>query len=156
MVFPSPSTLQNAICWLASPSLLVCSPANPTPNLHFTPRETRSRHQGFAPAGTASRRFGLYALHSKFASTLPLFASDDMLGALVLGPDRAREWKQIVPLLEARGLPQVDQLMGGRYVPAVRAFFDHQHGLDRSGAPPLSPDGVEDFAGWRGKQKRRA
>jgi hypothetical protein len=88
--------------------------------------------------------------------SVPLFATDDILGATLLGADRVQEWRQIAPLLEARGLPKVDQLMGGRYVPAVRAFFDHQYGLDRGGAPPLAPDGAEDFDKWRLKQKRRS
>jgi hypothetical protein len=78
------------------------------------------------------------------------------LGAALLGPDRVAEFRQMVPLLEPRGFPKIDQLMGGRYVPAVRAFFDHQYGLDRDTAPPLAPDGTEDFEGWRAKQKRRA
>ncbi len=80
--------------------------------------------------------------------TLPLFATDDVIGAALLGVERAREWPQIAPLLEARGLPKIDQLMGGRYIPAVRAFFDHLYGLDHGGDVPLAPDGVEDFSGW--------
>jgi hypothetical protein len=88
-------------------------------------------------------------------SALPLFASDDVLGAALLGPDRVAEFKQMVPLLEARLFPKIDQLMGGRYVPAVKAFFDHQYGLDHGGGPPLAPDGVEDFDGCK-KQKRPA
>lgn len=86
---------------------------------------------------------------------MPLFASDDLLSGALLGADRIREWQQIAPLLEARGLPKVDQLMGGRYTPAVRAFFDHEYGLDY-GNLPLAPDGVEDFAGWKQKQKHRS
>jgi hypothetical protein len=73
----------------------------------------------------------------------PLFAIDDVIGAALLGPDRETEFEQIAPLLEARGTPKADELMGGRYVPGVRAFFDHQYGLDRGGAVPLAPDGVE-------------
>jgi hypothetical protein len=86
---------------------------------------------------------------------LPLFATDDVIGAALLGPKRVQEWRQIAPLLEARGLPKIDPLMGGRYVPAVRAYFDHQYGLDRGGGVPLAPDGVEDFQGWKQKQKHR-
>jgi len=88
--------------------------------------------------------------------SLPLFATDDVIGAALLGADRVQEWRQMVPLLEARGFPKIDALMGGRYTPAVRAYFDHQYGLDRdrSGDVPLAPDGVEDFAAW--KQKRRS
>jgi hypothetical protein len=87
---------------------------------------------------------------------LPLFATDAVLGAALLGDDRVQEWRQMVPLLEAHGLPKVDHLMGGRYVRAVVAFFDHRYGLDRSDDAPLVPDGVEDFDGWRKRQKRRA
>ncbi|MGO8923244.1 MAG: hypothetical protein ACLQF4_09925 [Xanthobacteraceae bacterium] len=87
---------------------------------------------------------------------LPLFADDALIGVALLGPGRAREWDKIAELLETRGLPKIDTLMGGRYVRAVVAFFDHQYGLDHSGAPPLAPDGAEDFATWRGKHKRRA
>jgi hypothetical protein len=50
---------------------------------------------------------------------LPLFATDDLIGGALLGADRVQEWRQIAPLLETRGLPKVDQVMGGRYVPAV-------------------------------------
>jgi hypothetical protein len=88
-------------------------------------------------------------------STLLLFVSDDMLGAALLGADRVKEFRQMLPLLETHGFPKIDQLMGGRYVPAVQAYFDHQYGLDRGGPPPLAPDGVEDFARWK-KQKRPA
>jgi len=87
---------------------------------------------------------------------LALFATDEIVGVLLLGPERWQEWRQIAPLLEARGLPKVDPLMGGRYLPAVIGFFDHLYGLDRGGGPPLAPDGVEDFDGWRERQKRRA
>ena len=87
--------------------------------------------------------------------SLPLFATDDIIGAALLGADRVQEWRQMAQLLEARGLPKVDQLMGGRYVPAIRAFFDHQYGLDRFSDAPLMPDGIEDFDGWKQKQKRR-
>lgn len=80
---------------------------------------------------------------------LPLFATDDVLGAALLGADRVQEWRQIAPLLETRGLPKVDKLMGGRYVRAVVAYFDHQYGLDHGGDPPLAPDGVEDFEKWK-------
>jgi hypothetical protein len=87
--------------------------------------------------------------------SLPLFATDDAIGAALLGPKRVAEFKQIVPLLEARGLPKVDQMLGGRYTRAVVAFFDHQYGLDRGGDVPLAPDGPEHFDKWR-KQKHRS
>jgi hypothetical protein len=80
---------------------------------------------------------------------LPLFATDDLIGTALLGADRVQEWRQIAPLLETRGLPKVDHVMGGRYVPAVVAYFNHQYGLDHGGNVPLAPDGVEK---WK-KQK---
>ena len=89
--------------------------------------------------------------------SLPLFATDEIIGAALLGPDRVQEWRQMVPLLESRGLPKVDQLMGGRYVRAVINFFDREYGLGRDdGAPPLAPDGVENLDAWKQKQKRRS
>jgi hypothetical protein len=85
---------------------------------------------------------------------LPLFAEDSLIGAAVFGCGRACEWSSIASLLERRGLPKIDELMGGRYVPAVRAFFDHLYGLERS-APPLAPDGTEGFEKWKEKRKHR-
>jgi hypothetical protein len=64
--------------------------------------------------------------------SLPLFATDDVIGAALLGEDGVQEWRQVAQFLETRGLPKIDQLMGGRYVPAVRAFFDHLYGLDNN------------------------
>jgi hypothetical protein len=85
---------------------------------------------------------------------LPLFADDSLIGHALFGPNRAGAWPAIASLLEGRGLPKIDGLMGGRYVPAVRAFFDNMYGLDRN-APPLAPDGLEDFQRWNEKRKRR-
>ena len=83
---------------------------------------------------------------------LPLFADDSSIGAALFGSDRAGDWPPIASLLETRGLPKIDALMGGRYVPAVRAFFDRDYGL--SSTAPLAPDGTEDLGAW--KRKRRA
>ena len=87
--------------------------------------------------------------------SLPLFAPDSVLGAALLGPDRVQEWRQIAQMLEARGLPKVDPVMGGRYVRAVIAFFDRLYGLDRGTAAAFAPDGIEDFGSWK-RQKRPA
>ena len=86
---------------------------------------------------------------------LPLFADDQAIGAALLGAKRAGEWASLAPLLEARGLPKIDHLHGGRYTPAVKAFYDNQSGL--SGARPTSPDGVEDLNAWKTRRpKHRA
>jgi hypothetical protein len=85
---------------------------------------------------------------------LPWFATDEVIGAALLGPNRVREWVAMTPLLEKKGLPRIDPLMHGRYVPAVRAFFDHLYGLDRDAASvPLAPDGVEDFNAWKNRNR---
>ena len=60
---------------------------------------------------------------------LPLFATDDELGMALLGRARSAIWRTLVPSFEREGLPKKDPQMGGRYVPAVKAFFDRQYGL---------------------------
>jgi hypothetical protein len=60
---------------------------------------------------------------------LPLFATDDELGVALLGRARSAVWRSLAPLFEREGLPRSDPQMGGRYVPAVKAFFDRQYGL---------------------------
>lgn len=98
-------------------------------------------------------RFGAVVLR-KFALSepLPLFAADDVVGAWLLGPQRKQEWQQIAPLLEARGLPKIDHLMGGRYTRAIVAFFDREYRLDLGGDVPSAPDGTENFETWRHKR----
>jgi hypothetical protein len=81
---------------------------------------------------------------------LPLFADDQALGFALLGAHRAGEWKNIVPLYERRGFPRVDPVMGGRYVPAVRAFFDREYGT--GGGTLKAPDGIE--RPWRDSKRR--
>ena len=88
----------------------------------------------------------------KTIDALPLFADDATLGTALLGSHRSREWREIAALLESRGLPKMDPLMGGRYVPAIKAFFDREYGI--ADTPPTAPDGVEDLGAW--KRKRQA
>jgi len=85
---------------------------------------------------------------------LPLFADDTALGTALLGSGRAGEWRQLAALLEVRGLPKIDALMGGRYVPAIKAFFDRDYGV-AGASSPLVPDGAEDLGAWK-KRKHRA
>jgi hypothetical protein len=86
---------------------------------------------------------------------LPLFADEMAIGSAILGPGRAGEWKALAALYERQGLPKIDQVMGGRYVPAVKAFFDHVYGLDRpESLVPASPDGIERPDAWK-RSKRQ-
>jgi hypothetical protein len=73
---------------------------------------------------------------------LPLYATDKELAEVLLGK-RAYLWPQILAHYEGRcGLPTVNSLFGGRYVPAVVKFFDALNGVNGS-APFPSEDGKE-------------
>lgn len=74
---------------------------------------------------------------------LPLFATDEEIGEAVLGWARKDEFKGLAVLQERHGMPKMNPLWGGRYVPAVKAFLDHQYGIGQSAAVPLAPDGIE-------------
>jgi len=54
-----------------------------------------------------------------------------------------QEWAAKAKVLECDGLPRIDPVMGGRFWPAVRAYFLARYGL--SGADPLAPDGPENL-----------
>jgi hypothetical protein len=78
----------------------------------------------------------------------PLYASEEQVADLVLGPGRLRDWKDRAAILEREGLPKIDPMMGGRYLPAVRTFFDQRNGviLGQHGKPVLKmPDGKDNI-----------
>jgi hypothetical protein len=52
-----------------------------------------------------------------------------------------RDWDAKAMVLERHGLPRIDPLMGGRYWPAVKAFFDRRYGI--SSVEVAQPDGGE-------------
>lgn len=89
---------------------------------------------------------------TRFAD-LPLFASDKELAAALLG-GRSGAWRDLIPLYERRGFPKIDPVMGGRYTPAVKAFFDRDYGL--TDAAPAAPPGVEGVITWQNNRRRRA
>lgn len=63
----------------------------------------------------------------------PLYPSETELAVLVLGK-RAKDWRRLATYLEDKqGLPRVDELMGGRYWPAVEAYFRVRHGMHVEG-----------------------
>jgi hypothetical protein len=53
------------------------------------------------------------------------------------------EWAAKATILERDGLPRVDPLMGGRYWPAVQAFWNRRYCL--SSIEPSQPDGEENL-----------
>lgn len=74
----------------------------------------------------------------------PCLPTNDPLGEAVLGHGKYIHWRAVVSLLEGRGFPKIDGLMGGRYVPAVKAFFDWKYGIGGA-ARVLVPDGPENL-----------
>lgn len=98
-----------------------------------------------APASCASVK------HTRL-DDLPLFADDRAIGQALLGAARAAEWASIVPIYERRGFPAVDPIMQGRYIPAVRAFFDREYGL--GGATLSKPHGTERPETWNAPRRQ--
>lgn len=80
---------------------------------------------------------------------LALYATDDEIAVAVCGK-HAAQWPSIVPVLEREGLPKIDPLLGGRYVPAVKAWFDAQNGIGERLGPV---DGKEEWDRW-GRKRR--
>ena len=86
---------------------------------------------------------------------LPLFASDEEISEVVMGAGKVKEWLAILPLLERRGLPAIDGLTGGRYVPAVKRFFDLEYKVeDGSNQVAASPHAAAELGAWKGKKHR--
>jgi len=83
---------------------------------------------------------------------LPLFASEDDLSTALMGTGKITVWRQIAPLLEGDGFPKIDALMGGRYTPAVRAFFDREYRLNAA-HPVAARDGPEALGTWKNSRK---
>ena len=64
----------------------------------------------------------------------------------------AGEWASKAQVLEREGLPPIDPLMGGRFWPAVRAFWLRRYGLSAVEASAL--DGEEDLDALRSRRPR--
>lgn len=54
-----------------------------------------------------------------------------------------RGWREKSTVLERDGLPRIDPLMGGRYWPAVEAYWNRRYGLSTLLAS--QPDGGENL-----------
>jgi hypothetical protein len=86
---------------------------------------------------------------------LPLFATEQEIATALLGPGKVDHWQQIAPLLERRGLPTIDGLMGGRYTPAVRKFFDRNYRVGEDGQVASTPHAAAELGSWQGKKNTR-
>jgi hypothetical protein len=86
---------------------------------------------------------------SRLARQMPRYPTEAEIGRAVLG-DRAKEWPALAIILERRGMPGIDPLMGGRPWRKVEKFFDTLEDLDAEGAPgvpsPRSRVRIMDFA----------
>jgi hypothetical protein len=86
---------------------------------------------------------------------LPLFADEKSLSEAVLGRGKYTHWRAVVSLLERRGFPTIDGLMGGRYWPAVKAFFDREYGV-HGAAQVSAPHKPAELGAWKRERKERA
>jgi hypothetical protein len=77
------------------------------------------------------------------------------LSEAVLGCGKYPHWRAVVALLERRGFPTIDGLMGGRYWPAVKAFFDRENNIHRANqvATPHTPAAL---GTWKSKTRLKA
>ncbi|WP_354124926.1 hypothetical protein [Bradyrhizobium sp. LA6.10] len=67
---------------------------------------------------------------------MPLYPTEARIARAVLG-DRAKDWKRVAKILEDKGgLPRINELMGGRFWPAVVAFFYGWQCVPISGSIP--------------------
>jgi hypothetical protein len=97
---------------------------------------------------------------------MPLYPDEATIAAAVLGTKRAKEWSRIASHLENKhGLPPVDPEMGGRFWPAVVAYFRIRHGMKVDGVDQgrissririvsFKPDGKDNFHGPRPAKRR--
>lgn len=58
-----------------------------------------------------------------------------------------RDWAAKAIILEREGLPRVDPIMGGRFWPAVQAFWHRRYGLTT--VQVSQPDGEENLDALR-------
>ncbi len=75
-----------------------------------------------------------------------LFPDEAEVARLIMGPKRAKTWPERALILERQGLPPIDPLLGGRYWPAVRDFFDRRQGLKGAEIAGYALDGPEDWS----------
>jgi hypothetical protein len=87
----------------------------------------------------------------KTLDQLPAFASEEQLAVALMGAGKTCAFRSVVPLLEERGFPRIDGLMGGRYVPAVRAFFDREYEV-RGEAQVSAPHKPAKLGAYRDRQ----
>ena len=100
----------------------------------------------------------------KSGERLPLYPDEETVAIEVMGTRRAKDWPEKARYLEDKhGLPRVDELMGGRFWPAVVEFFRMRHGVklrerldaEESGGPPFNPSRSIRIAPFRADSKEQ-
>jgi hypothetical protein len=77
-----------------------------------------------------------------------LFPCDaEIASRLSMGADKFR---RLLPALERAGFPTRDPLVGNRYWPAVKAFWDNRYGLANL-RPSVHEDGEENLDALNGR-----
>ena len=92
----------------------------------------------------------------KLAHHQGLFPCEDEIARRL--SQEPRDWRAKAIILERSGLPRVDPLMGGRFWPAVEAFFNNRYGLSVNGRVqqlPSQPDGPENLEAFNYDGRRR-
>lgn len=86
---------------------------------------------------------------------LPLYPSEAQISRRVFGPGRTDEWRALVHILERKGFPQIDPLIGRRYWRACQMWFDARHGIvDIRPGQLGKPDGEETSPTPRPKRQK--
>ena len=113
-------------------------PARKEPRHETTPG--RKDHRG----GVERLKLG-YGVMVSALEPSSLYPSEEEIAQRVLGEGKVKQWIALVPTLEREGLPRVDPLFGGRFWPAVRAWFEQRNGL----RPELVPSGADGQEVWK-------
>lgn len=82
-----------------------------------------------------------------------LYPDEAELARVLLGPTRAAQWPDIAKAEERAGLPRISLQYGGRYWPAVRAFYDRRHQLIERQSD--AADDERDKENWHDQPSRR-
>jgi hypothetical protein len=84
-----------------------------------------------------------------------LWPDDEELAILLIGRERAHLWPAIAKAEEKAGLPRVSLQYGGRYWPAVKAFYDRRHLLLEQQSEIHDDERAKENWGTLPVQKRR-
>ncbi|TCR64649.1 hypothetical protein [Bosea sp. BK604] len=84
-----------------------------------------------------------------------LYPDEKELARVILG-DRASEWPRIAKMEERNGLPPISAVYGGRYWPAIRAFFDRRYKLEAVTSLEQEEEPNDGLAEWKAERARIA